>query len=107
MSDEGRKTWLPLADVLNLLSLAITLIGVFIGPALGLAKVHVARIMSAWAVLLLVGWPPAVVGHYELFGRGARRARRVTRQELVVVTGCRVGGLAGCGRPVGVAPIVR
>ena len=87
MSDKGESTWLPLADALNLLSLAITLLGVFAAQALGLIDIAPARLLFGWAVVLLACWPLAVAGHYELFNRKPRRrpAPYATRQEQLIV----------------------
>jgi hypothetical protein len=49
MSDKGEPVWLPLADWLNLLSLAVTLLGVFVGTALDLVGPDGATLAFAWA----------------------------------------------------------
>jgi hypothetical protein len=87
MSDEGESVWLPLADVLNLLSLGVTLIGVFTASTLGLIGTDSTRLLFGWAVVLLACWPLAVAGHYELFSRRPRRrpAPYATRQEVLAV----------------------
>jgi hypothetical protein len=87
MSDERESVWLPLADLLNLLSLGLTLIGVFAATALGLVGMGFTRLIFGWSVVLLACWPMAVAGHYELFNRRPRQrpAPYATRQEVLAV----------------------
>jgi hypothetical protein len=87
MADLDEVAWLPLADILNLFSLALTLLGVFAATAVGLIGVEPARLIFGWAVVLLACWPIAVAGHYELLSRRPRRrpAPYSTSQERVAV----------------------
>jgi hypothetical protein len=61
----GEPYWLPRADFVLLLSLAIVLIGVFVLPVLGAGN-SFARYSLGWAFLLLAGYPFALAGHYDL-----------------------------------------
>jgi hypothetical protein len=65
VGDRGVVTWLPPADLLNLVSLVVTLIGVFAAPALSVVSPDVAQLTSGFAVVLLAGYPLALAGHYE------------------------------------------
>jgi hypothetical protein len=70
--------WLPPADILNLGSFAITVIGVFLVPVLVTrTDASFARSAFAVALVLLLAYPFAVVAHYSLLqGRDAPRSRR-------------------------------
>jgi hypothetical protein len=52
---EGDITWLPLADVLNLLSLLVTMLGVFIAAVLHIGGVALPAKAFGASVLLLAG----------------------------------------------------
>ena len=52
----GDPTWLPLADGLNMLSLSLTLVGVFILPVLDVIALCTASELFGLAALLLVGY---------------------------------------------------
>jgi uncharacterized membrane protein YiaA len=54
---EGDRTWLPPADILNLISMAVAMVGVFVLPILGLADQNFIRISFGLAMLLFVGYP--------------------------------------------------
>ena len=64
--------WLPPADFVLLLSMAVVLIGVFVIPiALG-AGVSFAKYAMGFGFLLLAGYPFAIAGHYGILsGRPA------------------------------------
>ena len=57
--------WLPRADFVLLLALAVTLIGVFVLPVLGVG-LPFARYALGLAFVLLAGYPFALAGHYEI-----------------------------------------
>lgn len=83
----GDVTWLPVADVLNLLSLVAIMLGVFISPVLGIGGAAVPGKAFGLAVLLLVGYPFALAGHYEMFNpRTSRTMTYFPRQEQIVVS---------------------
>lgn len=71
---EDDLTWLPLADTLNLASLAVTMLGVFVAPILGISGAALALKAFGLSVLLLVGYPFALAGHYDMFNRRTRRS---------------------------------
>jgi hypothetical protein len=63
----GDLTWLPVADLINVISLGSTLLGVFILPVLGLVTTSFAGKAFGLAAVLLAGYAITLVGHYEMF----------------------------------------
>ena len=63
----GDKTWLPLADVLNLLSLLITMLGVFVAPIVAVGGSTFPVKAFGASVILLAGYPFALAGHYDMY----------------------------------------
>jgi hypothetical protein len=91
----GDLTWLPVADSLNLLSLSITLIGVFTLPMLGVIGLHTAAKLFGLVVLLLLGYTFALAGHYEMYNRRTGRSMAYfPRQERIIVAAVAVMGVA-------------
>jgi hypothetical protein len=91
----GDLTWLPVADGLNVLSLSITLIGVFALPALDAIGREAATRLFGLASLLLVGYALALAGHYELYNPTTSRSMRYfPRQERVAVAAVAIAALA-------------
>jgi hypothetical protein len=74
VGDRGVVTWLPPADLLNLVSLVVTLIGVFAAPALSVVSPDVAQLTFGFAVVLLAGYALALAGHYEMFNSASVRS---------------------------------
>ncbi len=86
VGESGDLTWLPPADLLNLASMLVTAIGVFALPILGLSTPDLMKDAFGLALLLFVGYPFALAGHYELYSRGTKRSYLYfPRQERVVV----------------------
>lgn len=85
VSRSGDFTWFPVADLLNMLSLSVTLIGVFALPALDVIGRESASRLFGLSVLLLLGYAFALAGHYEMYRAGARTMRYFPTQERVVV----------------------
>ncbi|MGW7821853.1 hypothetical protein ACWGLF_27885 [Streptomyces puniciscabiei] len=87
VSGMGDITWLPLADALNLVSLAVTLVGVFIPPILGIGSAAFATKAFGLSVLLLANYPFALAGHYEMYNpRSVRKMTYCPRQEKIVLS---------------------
>jgi hypothetical protein len=86
VGDEDRLTWLPPADMINLISLVVTMIGIFIIPSLGYGSLSLVKKSFGLSVLLLTGYPFALIGHYDLFGTKGRSWDYFTKQEKVVVS---------------------
>lgn len=88
VASEDDLTWLPPADLLNVLSMTVTMIGVFVMPVLGLVGSRFAERAFGLSVLLLVGYAGALAGHYEMFNpRSVRSMRYFPLQEKVAVAG--------------------
>ncbi|KOG82234.1 hypothetical protein ADK78_03155 [Kitasatospora aureofaciens] len=74
VSGKGDITWLPPADILNLLSIVITMLGVFIAPVLDIGSSTLPVKAFGLAVLLLAGYPFALAGHYDMFNSRTHRS---------------------------------
>ena len=74
VGDTNDITWLPPADYLNLLSMVLTVAGVFVLPLLGIGGIGIARLAFGLASILLVGYSFALAGHYELFDPNNERS---------------------------------
>jgi hypothetical protein len=84
---KGDLTWLPPADILNLISMAVAMVGVFVLPILGLAEMSFIRFSFGLAILLFVGYPFALAGHYDMYNNKTERSMLYFPfQEKVVVT---------------------
>ena len=83
----GGINWVPPADYLNLVSLVITALGVFVLPITGFASARTAECALGLSAILFVGYPFALLGHYNLlFNRGTRLPGKfTTSQELTVI----------------------
>src|SRR5262245_3581359 len=75
VSKDDDLTWLPIADVLNLLSLLVIAVAVFVAPVLGFGGEEFAKKAFGLAVLLLVGYAFALAGHYDMYNRHTSRSR--------------------------------
>lgn len=87
-----QRTWLPLCDYLNLLSMAATAFLVFVLP---IARLGVDQGAQAFALaqfgigltaILLIGYLTALIGHYRLFLGGSGPRPHLPLQELAPVT---------------------
>ncbi|PWI19326.1 hypothetical protein DI272_38090 [Streptomyces sp. Act143] len=86
VSGKGDITWLPPADILNLLSIAVTMLGVFIAPVLEIGSATVPIRAFGLSVLLLAGYPFALAGHYDMFNPRTRRSwTYCPRQERIAL----------------------
>jgi len=87
MAERGEVTWLPLAEVLNLVALVVAVIGVFLLPIAGYASLRVPRICLGVSLILFAGHALALAGHYDLLTKARPRGPRpwLPRQELVIV----------------------
>lgn len=69
---QGDITWLPPADLLNIVAMIVTGLGVFVLPALGVIDVAIIKIMFGLGAILFVGHSISMAGHYELWQDRAR-----------------------------------
>jgi hypothetical protein len=87
VGDTGGRTWLMLADVLNLGSLVVAAAGVFLAPILAIGGSQTPAKAFGLSVLLLCGYPFALAGHYEMYNpRTARSSAYCPKQERVVLS---------------------
>jgi len=83
---KGDITWLPPADVLNLIAMVVLVVGVFIAPLAGWSLVKSPHKAFGLAVILYVGHCSALAGHYDMFNpRTPRSMKYFPFQERVVV----------------------
>lgn len=81
-------TWLPPADMLNLASMLIVAIGVFVLPILNVANLKFMRLAFGLALLLFIGYPFALAGHYDMYNRKTGRSMRFFPFQEKVVAAC-------------------
>ncbi|HEY7334327.1 MAG TPA: hypothetical protein VH639_05555 [Bryobacteraceae bacterium] len=72
VGDAGRKTWLPLADTLNVVSMLSVIAFLVIIPLATDAFEKVGRAVLAAGYLLLSFHPITMAGHYRLFSKLGR-----------------------------------
>jgi hypothetical protein len=86
--EKNVNRWFPPADYLNLISLMIAVGGVFLVPSLGFGSARFAEGALGLSAILFVGYPFAVLGHYNLlFSKGTTPPGKFStvREILVVV----------------------
>ena len=66
-------TWLPPADLMNLVAMAVMVLGVFLGPLLPGATAAPQKWFGL-ALILFVGHCFALAGHYDLYNRKTSRS---------------------------------
>jgi hypothetical protein len=69
-------TWLPVADMLNLSSMLVVVLGVFVLPILNVANLNFMKHAFGFSLLLFVGFPFALAGHYDMYNRNSTRSMR-------------------------------
>jgi cytochrome b561 len=67
LSEKGEPTWMPVADIVNLIAILLSVLGVFVAPVLGLASGRFTARVFGLVLILTVGHVFALAGHYELF----------------------------------------
>jgi hypothetical protein len=95
--DEDMVTWMPPSDVLNLGSMVVTAIGVFILPLVGWVTLDTSARLFGLALLLFVGYPFALAGHYDTYNQKPRTGVYCTRQEKVAIAVVAAVVLLYCG----------
>jgi positive regulator of sigma E activity len=87
VGEQNDRTWLPAADIVNLISMVILVVGTLILPTLGLTDSKFMIHSFGLAVLLFVGYPFALAGHYEMYNNKTLRSYQYfPLEEKVVVT---------------------
>jgi hypothetical protein len=88
VSRSGDITWLPVADAINLISIGLSILGVFVLPISGYRVLLRAHQWFGLSLLLLFGHMVTLATHYELFNvTTARSMQYFPRQERVAVVG--------------------
>jgi len=85
VGEKGEINWLPPADILNMVSMLIAFLGVFIFPLAGLDDENIPKISLGISIVLFAGYPFALAGHYELYTKGKRKYRYTNRQEIIPI----------------------
>jgi hypothetical protein len=86
VGEQKNITWLPLADILNLFSMLVLVVGIFLLPVLGFVDQQFMRYAFGLAVLLFIGYPFALAGHYDMYNNKTKRSYQYFPfQEKVVV----------------------
>lgn len=86
VSDEGRKAWLPIADVLNIVSM-LCVVGVCAVLPLATGRFNVfSRATLACALVLVAFHPITMCGHYRLFLAGGRHIYTQAGRDYPYVT---------------------
>lgn len=70
----GDLTWLPPADMVNLLSMVVLLVGVFTLPILDLVDMNFVKHSFGLAVILFIGYPFTLAGHYDMYNNKTPRS---------------------------------
>ena len=86
MGDKNAITWLPPADMVNLFSMLVLVIGVFVLPILGFVGQNFIKYSFGLAVLLFVGYPFALAGHYDMYNNKTSRSLNPETGDLVYFT---------------------
>ncbi|MBU7037048.1 MAG: hypothetical protein HXS52_03880 [Theionarchaea archaeon] len=79
-------TWLPPADLLNLTSMVTLAGGVFVFPVLTVGGLVLAEHSFGLAVILFMGYPFALAGHYDMYNMETPRSYEYfPLQEKIVI----------------------
>ncbi|MFC2167091.1 hypothetical protein ACFLQZ_03920 [Acidobacteriota bacterium] len=86
VGEQKDNTWLPPAEILNLISMVVASLGVFALPILELVNYQFMKYSFGLAVILFVGYPFVLAGHYDLYNRKTKRSfKYFPKQEKVAV----------------------
>jgi hypothetical protein len=85
VGEQGDITWLPPSDILNLSSMVVLIVGIFILPVFGFVNQGFMLYAFGLAMLLFLGFPFALAGHYDMYNNKKRSYLYAPLQEQVVV----------------------
>jgi len=88
-SEKDEPTWLPVADIINLIAMCVSVSCVFLAPILGIWSTSAAIQSFGLVLILTVGHAVSLAAHYELFNVGKRSNAYFPLQEK-----CAVGATA-------------
>jgi len=82
-----KVSWIPPADLINLVSMVITSVGCFVLPGIGVLHLQMAAKLLGLSTLLFVGHSFSLAAHYELFNpRTIRSFQYFPLQEKIAVS---------------------
>lgn len=84
-SEKGEPTWLPVADIVNLFAMCVSVSCVFLAPILGIWSIDGAVRSFGLVLILTVGHAVSLAAHYELFKVGKRSNNYFPLQEKFAV----------------------
>ncbi len=93
VSERGGVTWLPPSDIMNLVSMLVLIFGVFLPPTVGITS-DIPQVALGLSFVLFAGYPFALAGHYDLYTKGPRSYKYVTRQEIIAIIVTVIVGVA-------------
>jgi hypothetical protein len=82
MGAAGEQTWLVPSDFVNIISMIVTVVGVFVLPILGVANATFLKYALGLAALLFIGHAFARAGHYGLYSYPLRVLRYTLAEKL-------------------------
>jgi hypothetical protein len=74
VGEQWDVTWLPPSDILNLISMVALVAGVFILPVFGFDEPRFMTYAFGLAILLFLGFPFALAGHYDMYNNRSKRS---------------------------------
>ena len=74
VGEQWDVTWLPPSDILNLISMVALVAGVFILPVFGFDEPSFMTYAFGLAMLLFLGFPFALAGHYDMYNNRSKRS---------------------------------
>jgi hypothetical protein len=86
LGDQGRRTWLPLADLINIASMLAVVVLCIVRPLAVGEFDRTARAMLAVGYILIAFHPVTTAAHYRLFSRRGRSIYAQVGQDYPYVT---------------------
>jgi hypothetical protein len=84
VGEKGDITWLPPSDILNLLSMVVLIVGIFILPIFGFDQSFPIYAFGL-AMLLFMGCLFGLAGHYDMYTKTERSYDFFPCQEKIVI----------------------
>jgi hypothetical protein len=87
VGDVGRKTWFPIPDVINVISMLSVVAFCIVVPLKSGHFEPVSRVVLAAAFVLIAFHPICMAGHYRLFSRLGRHVYTLRNEDYPYCTG--------------------
>lgn len=85
--DRRGTTWIPPSDLLSLSSMVVLIVGIFILPVFDMADPGLMTYSFGLAMLLFMGYPCALAGHYDMYNnKTGRSGLYFPIQEQIVIS---------------------